>query len=264
MTNVKVEHKEVVVPGQVLAKGMDYLPGDETYRDEEKILSKVLGLANVKGRVIKVTPLSGPYLPTAGDIIIGKVQDIAFSGWRIRTGTAYTAMLSVKDASNRFIPKGEDLSTILAIGDYVVTKITNVTSQNLIDLTLREPGLFKINKGRVITVNPMKVPRLIGKRGSMIGMLKRYTQTSIVVGQNGFVMIAGKPEAELVALEAIRMIEANAHKQGLTEEVEAFLKEKGLKAPAESSEQSQEKATKFGDERAKSREQSSKLEASKE
>ena len=167
MTNVKVEHKEIVIPGQVLAEGMDYLPGDETYREGERILSKVMGMANVSGRVIKVMPISGPYMPTAGDTIIGNVVDIAFSGWRIGTGTAYNAMLNVKDASNRFIPKGEDLSGILAIGDYVAVKITNVTSQNLIDLSMREPGLFKISKGRIIEVNAMKVPRIIGKRGSI-------------------------------------------------------------------------------------------------
>ena len=83
MTNVLVEHKEVVVPGQVLATGLDYLPGDETYRSGENILSKIMGPVSINGRVIKVNPLKGPYLPKAGDTIVGKVVDIAFSGWRI-------------------------------------------------------------------------------------------------------------------------------------------------------------------------------------
>ena len=214
-SEIKVEHKAVVIPGQVLANGMDYLPGEETYRDGDAIRAKILGLANVSGRVMKVTALSGPYMPKVGDTIIGKVSDILMSGWRVQTGTPYSAMLNVRDATQRFVRKGEDLSKILEIGDYVVAKITNVTSQNLIDLTMKEPGLFRIRNGRIIQVAAQKVPRIIGKRGSMISLLKRYTGCKVVVGQNGSVLLDGAVEKEALATKVIRMIEELAHQNQL-------------------------------------------------
>ena len=223
-SEIKVEHKAVVIPGQVLANGMDYLPGEETYRDGDAIRAKILGLANVSGRVMKVTALSGPYMPKVGDTIIGKVSDILMSGWRVQTGTPYSAMLNVRDATQRFVRKGEDLSKILEIGDYVVAKITNVTAQNLIDLTMKEPGLFRIRNGRIIQVAAQKVPRIIGKRGSMISLLKRYTGCKVVVGQNGSVLLDGAVEKEALATKVIRMIEELAHQSGLTEKIEAHLK----------------------------------------
>jgi exosome complex component RRP4 len=223
MSELLVENRSILIPGEVLAEGMDFLPGDNTYRENEKIHSKVLGLANVSGRVLKITPLSGPYVPKIGDKIIAEVFDITMSGWRVKTNTAYSAMLNVRDASSRFIKKEEDLSQILSIGDFVVVNIINVTSQNLIDVTMKEPGLRKIEGGRIIKINSQKVPRVIGKQGSMISLIKTKTNCEITIGQNGLVWIKGTAQGELKAVEAVKLVEQKSHLEGLTDKVEKFL-----------------------------------------
>lgn len=225
MSNILIQERSIVIPGETLAEGMDYLPGDNTYREDDKIYSKILGLASVSGRVIRITPLGGPYVPKIGDKIIAKVTDITMSGWRAETNTAYMAMLNVKDATSRFIKKEEDLSQIIAIGDYIIVLIINVTSQNLIDLTMREPGLHKITGGRVIKINCQKVPRVIGKQASMINMVKEKTGCEITVGQNGLIWLKGTPEGELKAEKAIKLIEEKSHLEGLTDKVQKFLEE---------------------------------------
>ena len=224
MSEILIEERKIVVPGEVLAIGLDYVPGENTYREEDKIFSKVLGLAAVSGRVIKITSLAGPYMPKVGDKIIGRITDIAFSGWRVDTNTAYSAMLNVKDATTRFIKKEEDLSKILAIDDYIIVDIINVTSQRLIDVSMRELGLKKIQGGRIIEINSQKVPRVIGKKASMITLIKEKTGCEITVGQNGLIWILGSPEGEAAAERAIKMIEEKSHLSGLTEQVEAFLR----------------------------------------
>ena len=123
------------------------------------------------------------------------------------------------------LKKEEDLSQILAIGDYAVVKIVNVTSQNLIDLTMKEPGLRKIVGGRIISINSQKVPRVIGRQGSMITLIKDKTGCDITIGQNGLVWIKGTLEGELKAEKAIKLIEAKSHLEGLTEKMEKFLGE---------------------------------------
>ena len=229
MRNLKgivVKEKEIVVPGEVLAEGMDFLPAQGTYRKDDKILASRLGLVIVDKRLVKIIPLSGRYLPKNGDTIIGEVIDITIGGWRLDINSAYTAMLSMKDATHEFIRKGADLTRYFNIGDYMVTKIRNVTSQNLVDLTMKGPGLRKLKGGRIIKVNSNKVPRIIGKGGSMVGMVKRATNCSIIVGQNGFVWIQGEPESEVLAIETVKMIEANSHVSGLTENIKEFLEQK--------------------------------------
>ncbi|MBU0459886.1 MAG: exosome complex protein Rrp4 [Nanoarchaeota archaeon] len=217
------EQRSIVIPGEALAEGMDFLPGENTYRKDDKIYAKVLGLVSLAGHVVKLTPLSGPYVPKVGDKIIGKVVDIAMSGWRLDTATAYTAMMNMKDASSRFIRNNEDLSQILAIGEYAVVKITKVTSQMLIDLTMKEPGLHKVAGGRIIKINSQKVPRVIGKQGSMISLIKEKTGCTVTIGQNGLVWIKGESDKELLAEKAIKLIQEKSHQPGLTDKIQAFL-----------------------------------------
>lgn len=219
-----VEEKSIVIPGQSLAEGMDYLPGPFTYRQGEHIFSEVIGLVSVQGRALRVTPFKGPYLPNEGDKIIGQVVNITFSGWQVDTNTAYLAMLNVKEATARFVRKNEDLSQIISIGEFIVAQIVAVTSQNLIDLSMKGPGLEKVQGGRIIRINPQKVPRVIGKMGSMITLIKQKTDCQITIGQNGLVWIRGRsPEQELLAERAIQVIEDRAHEEGLTAVVEQFL-----------------------------------------
>lgn len=223
MGQLLINNKEIVVPGEELARGMDYLPGTGTYRDNDIIIASRLGLINVDGRALKIIPLSGKYMPKKNDVIIGQIVDITFTGWRVETNSAYPAMLNIRDATSDFISRGADLAQYFNLGDYVAAKITNVTSQKLVDLTIKGPGLKKLQAGRIIFVNTNKVPRIIGKQGSMVGMIKEATGCRIVVGQNGVVWVQGEPKNELVAIEAVKKIENEAHMSGLTDEIKKFL-----------------------------------------
>lgn len=217
------KEKDIVVPGEVIAEGMDYLPSFGTYRLDDKILSNKMGLLIVEGKVLKTIPLSGRYLPKRGDTIIGKVVDILISGWKVDVNSAYIAVLSLKDASFDFIQRNADLSKIFGLDDYIVAKITNVTSQNLVDITCKGPGLRKLRGGRIIKVNTHKVPRIIGKKGSMVSMIKNATNCKVIVGQNGWIWLSGEPKDEITVVNTIKMIEENAHKSGLTDHVKEFL-----------------------------------------
>jgi exosome complex component RRP4 len=90
--------------------------------------------------------------------------------------------------------------------------------------------LGKIEDGMIIEVNPYKVPRVIGKEGSMIKMIKDETNCNITVGQNGFVWIKGdKIEDELLAKKAILFVTEKSFISGLTDEVIKFFKENKTK-----------------------------------
>lgn len=228
-----VKDKDVVVPGDTLADDLGYIPGHGTYRYQQHLMASRLGLVNVEGKVVKIIPVSGKYLPKRNDVVIGKVFDILMAGWRVEINSPYTAMLSSKETPE-FIEKNEDLTKYFDLDDYMVAKVTNVTSQNLIDLTVRDQGLRKLKGGRIIKVNTHKVPRIIGKKGSMVSMVKDATKCRIIVGQNGLVWIDGEPQNENIAVEAIRKIENESHFSGLTERMKEFLEQKtGVKLSLE-------------------------------
>jgi exosome complex component RRP4 len=219
------QDKSVVAPGEVLAEGMEYLPSQGTYRKNDRIYANQTGLLTIEGKVLKTIPLAGVYLPRRGDTIIGRVIDILMTGWRFDTNSPYSAVLPLKDATFDYIKKGADLTTYFDLDETVLCKIVQVTSQNLVDVSMKGPGLRKLKGGRVVKVNAAKVPRIIGKRGSMVSMIKQATGCQMAVGQNGLVWLSGEPEQEVIAVNAIRKIEREAHISGLTERMQKELKE---------------------------------------
>jgi exosome complex component RRP4 len=227
MSELKIKDRTIAVPGEILATGMDYLPSFGTYREGDNIRAGRLGVVQIEGKVIKLTPVSGRYMPKRGDTIIGKVIDVSMNGWRVEINSPYSAMLMLKEASSEFIEKGANLTRIFNFDDYLVCGITNVSSQKLVDLTMRAPGLRKLRGGRIIEVNTHKVPRIIGKSGSMVSMIKQATGANIIVGQNGLVWLnAEDPAMEVLAVDTIKKIEAEAHVSGLTDKIKEFLEKK--------------------------------------
>lgn len=226
-----IQDKAIAVPGEDIAEGMDFLPASGTYRDGDKIVAARMGIVYIDGRLIRLIPLSGRYMPKRNDVIIGKVIDVSMTGWRLEINSAYTAMLNVKDATSEFINRGEDLTQFFDIDDYMVSKIVNVTSQKLVDLSMKGPGLRKVKGGRIIHVAPTKVPRIIGKAGSMVTMIKDATGVKITVGQNGMVWIDGEPDKEVIVINTIRKIESESHISGLTDVIKEYLISQGLTIP---------------------------------
>jgi len=145
---------------------------------------------------------------------------LTFNGWLIDIGSPENAFLSVAEYP-KFVHKNA-LDEVMKIGDMVVAKIKEV-NRKAIDLTMKLKGLGKIDEGIIVPINPNKVPRVIGKEGSMITMIKEETGCTITVGQNGFIWIKGNTiEEELFAKRAISFISEKSFINGLTDEVKKW------------------------------------------
>jgi len=215
--------RKIVIPGEIIAKGDDYLPGENTQKTSEGIIAIKYGLSEEYNKLVKVIPLSGTYKPRRGNIVIGKVEDLNFNGWRIDIGVPGSTFLSLMEVP-RYVNK-DGLDEVMDIGDMVVANVWNVNRRG-IDLSIKRRGLGKIEEGLIVEVNPNKVPRIIGKEGSMINLIKEQTGCSITVGQNGFVWIKGdKIENELLAKKAVLFITEKSFISGLTDAVEKWFKE---------------------------------------
>jgi|SRR5271157_3565507 len=220
--------RKLIIPGEIIAKGKDYLPGEWTEKRGDEIVSIRFGFAEEQDRLIRVIPISGPYQPRKGNVVIGQVVNILASGWFVDIETPENAFLPVSEFP-RYVNKGE-LGDVLELGSIVVAKIINIDKRG-IDLTLRVHGLGQVEDGMIIKVNSNKVPRVIGKEGSMINLIKEETRCNITVGQNGIIWIGGEnTEDELLAKKAVMFITEKFFLDGLTDEVKKwFDKEKKRK-----------------------------------
>jgi exosome complex component RRP4 len=215
--------RKIVIPGEVIVQGEDYLPGEGTEKKGTEIVAMKFGLAEESNRLIKVISLSGVYEPRRGNVVIGKVENVTFNGWVIDIDAAESSFLPVVEVP-RFV-KREELDELMDIGDMVVAKIWGINKRG-IDLSIKTRGLGKIDEGMIVKINPNKVPRIIGKEGSMVNLVKEETGCNITVGQNGLIWIKGnKIEEELIAKKAILFIAEKSFISGLTEEVKKWFEE---------------------------------------
>jgi exosome complex component RRP4 len=212
--------RKVVVPGEVIASGEDYLPSEGARREGNNIVADRFGLAEEAGRVIKVLAITGAFIPRRNNVILGRVTDITFHGWVIDIDSAQAGFLPIEE-SPRFVSKNE-MDQFLDIGEVVAAKIWSVKSKG-IDLTLKSKGLGKLEGGFIFRINPNRVPRVIGKEGSMINLIKEKTATDIIVGQNGWIWIkADSVDAQIKARRAIEFVVDKVYVEGLTEKMEEW------------------------------------------
>lgn len=220
MSEILKKERDVVLPGDEIINSMDYLPGRNCYREGNSIYSKRIGLLNVHGRVISVIPLSGVYIPKPGDMVIGKVEEIQSNGWIVDINSVDSAYLPLSGIREFVDTSKTNMSKIYSIGDIIYSKI-NVANASSLQLSMMDSRARKFRTGRIERISPAKVPRLIGKDGSMINLIKDKTNCRINVGQNGLVWFEG--EKENLVSESISIIERDAIYEGLTDRIAEIL-----------------------------------------
>jgi exosome complex component RRP4 len=219
--------RKVVVPGDLLSEDAKR-SGEGTFVKDGRVYSLLYGLANCRDK-INVIPLAGKYVPAPGDNVIGVIKDITFSNWIVDINSPYDGLLHISEYPRRI--ETEEMSKYLRMGSSIMTRVKDVDPTMKVELTLNDRKLGSIRTGRVIEISHTRVPRLIGKGGSMISMLKKELNCNIFVGQNGMIWINGGAEEMDLALKTILLIEKEAHTNGLTDRIVEFLKsEKGARS----------------------------------
>jgi exosome complex component RRP4 len=206
---LEVQDRDIVVPGQLIGDGLKH---DTTcFTENGKVYSLVRGLARVSDNRVEVIPLSGPYMPKVGDVVVGRVTEDFGGIYLVDIDSAYYCIIREKPDRNKV------RTSNYAIGDIISGKVFQVDEVHESDLD----GIFKLTGGLIIKVDPKRIPRVIGKNRSMVNTIREKTGCSLVVGQNGLVWVKGE-KAEL-AITAIKKVEAEAHTSGLTDRITEML-----------------------------------------
>ncbi|HEV8360645.1 MAG TPA: exosome complex RNA-binding protein Rrp4 [Candidatus Thermoplasmatota archaeon] len=215
--------REIVVPGDLLDDSGRLKAGFNTYKEGPHIYALRLGMKQVRGDMISVIALSGRYDPQRNDLIIATVLETGPSIWLMDINAASPVTMHVNDVPWK-VDFGET-SKFMASGDTVLLKVAFVDEIKKIQLTMKDRACRKLAGGLVFEVAPSKVPRIIGRGGSMTNLIKDATNTRMFVGQNGVIWIDGEPGDVALAMAAIRKVEEEAHLSGLTDKIKAFLEQ---------------------------------------
>jgi exosome complex component RRP4 len=225
MENTK---RKYVIPGEVITTG-PYRPEQNVILDGNRIVATAIGISEIFDDAVKVIPLAGKYIPKINDLVIGKVLSHSSLSWELDINSCYVGFLPASDVFGRdFSAHADELTSKLKNGDLVVARIANFDRSRDPLLTISDRELGKIDSGELVKISPSKVPRLIGKRGTMIQNIETASGAVITIGQNGWVVVSCENKDGLLkAIKAIKMVEAEAHIANLTDRVKSMLELKG-------------------------------------
>ena len=216
--------RKYVIPGDVITTG-PFRPEQNVILEGEKIISTTVGISEIYEDSVRVITLTGKYIPKIDDLVIGKVKSHTSLSWELDINSCYVGFLPAQDVFGRdFSAHADELSSKLKTGDLVAARIANFDRTRDPLVTISDRDLGAIDSGELVKISPSKVPRLIGKRGSMIQMIEMGTNAAVTIGQNGWVVVSCEnPEGLLKAKKAIEMVDQKAHVANLTDQIKEML-----------------------------------------
>ncbi len=222
------DKRKYVIPGDVITTG-PFRPEQNVVLVGDKIISTTIGISEIYDDSVKVLSLTAKYIPKIDDLVIGKVMSHTSLSWELDINSCYVGFLPAQDVFGRdFSAHADELASKLKTGDLVAARIANFDRTRDPLVTISDRDLGKIDSGDLVKISPSKVPRLIGKKGSMIQMIEMSTDAAVTIGQNGWVVVSCEsPEGLLKAKKAIEMVNDKAHVANLTDQVKEMLDKKG-------------------------------------
>lgn len=215
--------RRYVIPGEVVARG-NVRADLNVVRVGDELVSTRVGMAEVGHDTARVVALSGPYIPRIDDLIVGKVIDYSAFAWEVDINSCFFGILPAASVFGRdYSPAKDSLTDKLKVGDMIATRVIAFDRTRDPLLSISGPGLGRIPRGLVVKISQAKVPRLIGKRGSMIKSIEAGTKSRMLIGQNGVVVIVGATEDVQKAASAVILVEQEAHSVDLSEKVQKLL-----------------------------------------
>ena len=220
-----MNESQFVLPGDVIITG-DYRPEQNVILEDNKVMSTAIGFSEIKNDLVTVTPLTGLYTPKTDDLVIGKIVSHNALSWEVNINSYYPGILTAFDIFGKdYSASRDDLSLKLNTGDIILARIANVNSRDPL-LTIAGNNLGKVDSGELIKISPSKIPRLIGKHGSMIQTIEASTNISITVGQNGLIIFKYDNSTGLKnAIASIKMIAMTYEDANIEEKIQNILNE---------------------------------------
>ncbi|MCD6414394.1 MAG: RNA-binding protein [Candidatus Diapherotrites archaeon] len=197
--------REIVIPGEEISD-KNLKVGEGSYIKEGKVYSSVYGMVSVTGNTVRVVPLHGKYIPKRGDQVIGIAKTLTFKGIFVDINSPYDGFLPLERIRYH-------------VGDVMLADVARVSNVN--EVTLDRPK--RLSEGRVVEIQPTKIPRVIGRKGSMLRVIREVTGSYLTVGRNGRIFVKADDDIARVVEEALKMIEKEALSYGLTARVKEFL-----------------------------------------
>jgi len=197
-----------LVPGEEVATlESGAMRGHGTWIPEgsKTLVSCGAGRVERVNKLVSVAPVRGRYRGEVGDLVVGRIAEIAHKSWRVNVGSARRATLALSsvtlpDDAQRIRTHADALAmrSLYAEGDVVCCEVQAVHGDGSVHLHARSNRYGRLANGAAVTVNAHLVRRL--PRHFLA--LPADVGVELAVGNNGVVWVQRALKAEWIAAEA--------------------------------------------------------------
>ncbi|KAK8794615.1 hypothetical protein WA158_001596 [Blastocystis sp. Blastoise] len=183
----------VVLPGEVITTQQGFLQGHGTYLDNGMLIASCCGIVDRVNKLISVKPLKSRYLGEIGDIVVGRITEVAAKRWLVDINACQMATLGL---SSIILPGAEqrmknsmdqlNMRQFYIEHDLICAEVQSVRQDGSISLQTRSIKYGKLENGTFMSVPPALVKRLSQHS------LTLDCGIDIILGNNGYIWITDK------------------------------------------------------------------------
>lgn len=160
---------DFVTPGDNIAADADSMPGYGTYRDnvDGTIKASIFGRVDRVQKLICVNAFNQRYKGSTGDIIVGRVSQVATKRWKVDIGGSKDAILALTSVdlpsgAQRIRSEEDELAirTFYNTFDLLSAEVQRRNQDGQIQLQTRGKKFGKLSQGVLVTVPHMLVSKI--------------------------------------------------------------------------------------------------------
>ncbi|KAG8389384.1 hypothetical protein BUALT_Bualt02G0223600 [Buddleja alternifolia] len=167
------------------------LKGHGTVEMDGRLVATLCGVVERVNKLVYVRALRARYKPEIGDIIVGRVIEVAPKRWRLEINFSQDAVLML---SSMNLPDGIqrrrtaidelNMRSIFEESDVICAEVRGFQHDGCLHLQARSQKYGKLKKGQLLTIPPY----LVKKRKQHFHYLDEYG-IDVILGCNGFVWV---------------------------------------------------------------------------
>lgn len=179
-------------------QGQSFLRGHGTHAGSESSLrATVTGVVERVNKLVSVCPVQSRYFAEAGDVVVGRVTELAGRRWKLDIGAKQDASLALSAVT---LPGGEQrrrtdldelgMRQMFAENNVLMCEVQSVGSDGHAQLHTRSNRYGQLHRGQIVHVHSTLIGRHRPHSHQLI-----YPLPAIVLGRNGIVWIGQSQSA---------------------------------------------------------------------
>ncbi|KAK1437264.1 hypothetical protein QVD17_03053 [Tagetes erecta] len=174
------------------------LKGHGTTDLDGEVVATVCGVIERVNKLVYVRTLRARYKPEVGDIIVGRVLEVAPKRWRLEINFSQDAVLmlssmNLPDGIQRRRTAVDELNmrSIFEENDVICAEVRDFMRDGSLQLQARSQKYGKLERGQMLTVSPY----LVKRRKQHFHHLEKYG-IDLILGCNGFIWVGEHVETK--------------------------------------------------------------------